>query len=171
MEETARVARATRTSRATGFKPVRHADCLRLHVVEFLSLRKAFPSPEPRHFAWARIFLEEGGRVERPRPLSRPTPVRAERTCRCTKPSKLWCQPADLPRYLRLMKPTSFLLDETGSCRIFLTHTAHGPEGRSPVSPGFIILELATGLAPASVRLQGGGSAVELRQRVIQSDH
>lgn len=69
------------------------------------------------------------------------------------------------------MKPTSFLLDETGSCRIFLTHTAHGPESRSPVSPGFIILELATGLAPASVRLQGGGSAVELRQHVLQSDH
>ncbi len=32
-------------------------------------------------------ILEEGRRVERPRPLAGPTRVRAERTCRCTNPS------------------------------------------------------------------------------------
>ena len=75
-------------SGSTVFKTGWHAPCLLFRGIVQM---KGFPLPRPGRphcgCLGCVFFMAEGGGVGPPRPLSEPTPVRAERTCRCTKPS------------------------------------------------------------------------------------
>ena len=158
LEETARIGLAPRfrVDRFQGgaARQLPSSPCGRIFSAE-----RRFPLPSPGTFTWARFFLEEGGGVAPPRPLSEPTPVRAERTCSCTNPSRLSLVPADGSAPSLSAYETDVILVRPG-WRILVEFFPYipplGPGNRDLHSPGLCFFgagdRSCTGICPLTRR-------------------